>query len=173
MLRLLSILLLLIPADMSASGATVGTRLHVERSFTIMLSAPPVVALQAFGPLAEKGWVPGFNPVFAYPNPPKAINGAVFTLRRHSTQVWLLQTWDVRHYIVQYVAVDPGAKATDIRIRLVPWGVHRSRATISYTWTSLTSAGDANVTHLAKYFVSEAPHWESSINDYLAGHASL
>ena len=146
MLRLLSTLLLLISGDLSASRSTVGTRLHVERSFTIMLSAPPVVALQAFGPF--------------------------FTLQRHSTQVWLLQTWDVRHYVVHYVAVDPGAKATDILIHLVPWGAHKSRATISYTWTSLTSAGDAEVAHVAKYFVSEAPHWESTINDYLARHIS-
>jgi hypothetical protein len=130
------------------------------------------LAFQAFGPIAEKRWVPGFNPVFAYPNPPKEIDGAVFTLRRQSTQIWLLQTWDERHYVVHYVAVDPGVKTTDILIRLLPWGVHKSRATISYTWTSLTSAGDTDVTHVAKYFVGEAPHWQSTINNYLAGYVS-
>lgn len=172
MLRLLSILLLLVTGAPPACGSTVGARRHVERSFTITLSAPPAVAFQAFGPSAEKRWSPGFNPVFAYPNPPKETDGAVFTLQRRTTQIWLLQTWDVRHYIVHYVAVDPGEKTTDILIRLMPWGVHKSRATISYTWTSLTSSGDAEVAHVAKSFVSEAPHWESTINDYLAGRVS-
>lgn len=129
------------------------------------------MAARAFGPVEERRWEPDFNPVFLYPRQAQAVEGAVFTLKRQNLQVWLLQTFDMRNYVVRYVAVDPGTKITEIAFRCVPWGLNKSKTTVSYTWTSLTAAGDANVAMFGKHFVSQAGHWESTLNDYLARRA--
>lgn len=93
MFRLPLIFLLLIPV-VSPSPAE-SARLHIERSFTIVLNAPPAVAARAFGPIEEQRWEPEFNPVFVYPRQPQAVEGAAFTVRRQNAQVWLLQTFDM------------------------------------------------------------------------------
>jgi hypothetical protein len=168
MIRLFSLLALVLLSTEAATSGSAGGRLHVERSFTITLNARPDAAARAFGAVAEERWAPGFEPLFAYPNPPSDVEGAVFTVRAPKTQIWLLQTWDMVHHVVRYVAVDPGVKITALVIRVAPFGVDKSRATVTYDRTSLSSAGDAEVARFAKMFVSEAPQWERAINGYLA-----
>lgn len=169
MLIFTPILLLLI--QVASQSPAESARLHIKRSFTIVLNAPPAVAARAFGPIEEQRWEPEFKPVFVYPSQPNAVEGAVFTVKRRNVQVWLLQTFDMQRYVVRYVAVDPGTKITEIAFHLAPWGAHKSRTTVSYTWTSLTAAEDANVSMFGKHFVGEASHWENTLNRYLSTRA--
>ena len=168
MLWIFLLLAVVLPSAEPQKSDLASSRLHVERSFTIALNARPDVAVRAFGALAEEKWAHGFRPQFAYPNPPKDVEGAVFTLQAPKTQIWLLQTWDMVHHIVRYVAVDPGVKITALVIRVAPFGTDKSRATVTYDRTSLSQAGDAEVADFAKTFASGAPHWEKAINGYLA-----
>jgi len=165
---LLPLLALLAPSPIAPMAESPGGRLHVERSFTITLNAGTEVATRAFGAVAEERWAPGFSPLFAYPNPPKDVEGAVFTLQVPRTQIWLLQTWDMVDHVVRYVAVDPGIKISVIVIRVTPFGTNQSRATVTYDRTSLSTAGDAEVAEFAKTFVNQASEWENAINAYLA-----
>jgi hypothetical protein len=155
----------------SATRAESGARLHAHQSFTITLNAVPDVAVRAFGAVAEERWAPGFDPRFAYPNPPKDTEGAVFTLDGKTTQVWLLQRWDMTQHVVRYVAVDPGVKISAIDIEVAPLGANGSRATVTYDRTSLSPAGDAEVAAWAKTFAAQAPDWATAINGYLAESA--
>src|SRR5215469_9513385 len=131
------LLALTLPAADTQPSNVASARLHVERSFTITLNARPDFASRAFGAVAEETRAPGFNPMFAYPNPPKDVEGAVFTVQAPKTQIWLLQTWYMIHHVVRYVAVDPDVRITALVIRVTPFGADKSRATVTYDRTSL------------------------------------
>jgi len=159
--------LILIPHPLSAQ---VSARVHAERSFSITLRAPVDAATSAFGPVVEQAWSPDWRPAFIHPSRPAAVEGAVFTVDEGPLkQIWLLQTWDLKHHVVRYVAVDPHAKVSVITITVSSISGRMSRATVSFARTALSAEGDAQVRHFAAHFVSQAPHWESAINAYFTG----
>lgn len=163
-------LALVVVATVPASA--VAARLHAERSFTIALNAPADAATTAFGPIEEQRWSPEWRPEFAYPEDPKSVEGAVFTIRRDGRrQVWRVETWDMERHVVRYTAVDPEHTFTRFSIQVLAVDPTHSRATITSERTALSEAGDEEVAHFAAHFASQAPHWEATLNAYLAGGA--
>jgi hypothetical protein len=140
------------------------------QSFTIALngSVPDVTPL--FGPVHEVEWAPEWSPHFIHPTHGVQREDVVFmTAGRHAKdRLWLLTKYDVGNGQIEYVALTPLLVTSHIKIRVVPDGKQRCKATISYRHSALTPEGNEEVTKLDEHWAEQQRiHWETAINQAL------
>jgi len=141
------------------------------QSFTIGLNASVADATPLFGPVREAEWAPEWSPRFIHPVQGAQKEGVVFTTTNvhGKDRLWLLTTYDVSEGRVEYVVVAPALTTSEIKIRVVPDGERRSRATITYRRSALTPEGNEEVAKLDVHWAEEQRlHWEKAINEALA-----
>ena len=84
-------------------------------------------------------------------------------------RLWLLTTYDVKNGRVEYVVVTAAFTANEIKIRVVPDGDHRCKATITYRRSALAPEGNEEVAKLDAHWAEEQRiHWQTAINEALA-----
>jgi hypothetical protein len=150
-----------------------GTAVVEQRtqSFTIVLNGSVSDVTPLFGPVRETEWAPEWSPRFIHPAQGIQREGVVFTTSRgHGRdRLWLLTTYDVRNGRVEYVVVTPAFTANEIKIRVVPDGEQRCKATIAYRRSALAPEGNEEVSKLDAHWAEEQrAHWETAINEALA-----
>lgn len=138
-----------------------------EQSFTLSLngSVPEVTPL--FGPVREAEWAAGWKPQFIHPANGAQQEGAVFTTKSSEggERLWLLTTYDPNNGRVEYVVIVGGLTANEIKIRVVPDGTNRCRATVTYRHSALGPAGNGDVAKLDNQWAEQQRiHWETAIN---------
>jgi hypothetical protein len=141
------------------------------QSFTIVLNGSVADVTPLFGPLREAEWAPDWSPRFVHPAQGAQREGVVFiTTSAHGKgRVWLLTTYDVKNGRVEYVVMTPAFTANEIKVRVVPDGEQRSKATITYRRSALAPEGNEDVAKLDAHWAEEQRiHWETAINEALA-----
>lgn len=138
--------------------------LTVQATMILHLAAPPGTAFPLFDPVNETKWDPQWKPQLLGP---AVKEGLVFlTQDERGRSTWLLDRYDPAAHVIRYVVNAPDL-LDEIDIAVQPDGAARSIATVTYTRTSLSPAGDDQVRFLQKHFPQHAPHWESAINSVL------
>jgi hypothetical protein len=156
----------------AASAGTTDRAVLEQRtqSFTIVLNGSVAYVTPLFGPVREAEWAPDWSPRFIYPVKGAQREGVVFTTKsvNGKDRLWLLTTYDVRNGRVEYVAITPAFTASEIKIRVVPEGEQRCKATITYRRSALAPEGNEEVAKLdADWAEEQRIHWETAINEAL------
>ena len=141
------------------------------QSFIINLNGSVADVTPLFGPIREAEWAPGWTPRFVHPRQGAQREGAIFTsVSSNGTgRLWLLTAYDVQEGRVEYVFIAPGFTANEIKIRVLPDGDRRSKATITYRHSALAPEGNREVEKLNGHWAEQQRvHWETAINDALA-----
>lgn len=141
------------------------------QSFTIALNGSAASVTPLFGPVRETEWAPTWVPRFIHPAEGAQREGVVFTTTTGDCEerFWLLTAYDVQDGRVEYVFVAPGFTANEIKIRVVPDGERRCKATITYRHSALAPEGNQEVAKLnAHWAEQQRVHWETAINSVLA-----
>jgi hypothetical protein len=151
------------PASLAAARLT--------RSYTQHLDAPPGVVFPLLGPVQEKKWAHGWDPVFVYPPGGADERGCVF-MTGGGASVWVLTMFDEPGLRVEYVQVTAGVRVSELSITLAPHGTTETVAVISYTWTALSAKSNEFIeAHRGPLFEEGMREWESGFNAYLRGRA--
>jgi hypothetical protein len=161
--------LALVQATSAEAGGTPVLEQRTQ-SFTIVLNDSVADVTPVFGPLREAEWAPDWSPRFIYPVKGAQREGVVFTTKsvNGKDRLWLLTTYDVRNGRVEYVAITPAFTASEIKIRVVPDGEQRCKATITYRRSALAPEGNEEVAKLDAHWAEEQRiHWETAINEAL------
>jgi hypothetical protein len=150
-----------------------GTAVVEQRtqSFTIVLNGSVADVTPLFGPVREAEWAPDWLPHFVHPAQGVQREGVVFitTSAHGKDRVWLLTTYDVKNGRVEYVVMTPAFTANEIKVRVVPDGEQRSKATITYRRSALAPEGNEEVAKLDAHWAEEQRiHWGTAINEALA-----
>src|SRR5258708_15171628 len=157
-----------------AVGSASAARLvpgRLTRSYTQHLDAPPGVVFPLLGPVREKKWAHGWDPVFVYPPGGVDERGCVF-MTGGGASVWILTVFDEPGLRVDYVQVTAGVRVSELSIRLAPAGAAGTIAVISYTWTALSAKSNEFIeAHRGPLFEEGMRQWESGFNAYLRGRA--
>ena len=137
------------------------------RTGTVRVLAAPGDALPLFTPLGEKAWSPGWNPRMAYPGggggPER---DQVFTVSHpHGGEaVWVVDAFDLEAHRIEYLYVLPKHVVCRIRVQCDPDGPGATRATVTYTMTGLSDAGNRMVDELTpETFARRMTHWQEQI----------
>ena len=139
--------------------------------FTIILQGSVAVVTPLFGPVRETEWAPSWTPHFLHPPEGAQRDGVVFTTKseKRRERLWLVTSYDVKAGRVEYVVITPGFTANEIKIRVIPAGEKRCKATITYRHSALASEGNEEVEKLdAQWAEQQRLHWETAINSVLA-----
>ena len=140
---------------------------HVSRAQTIHLAAPASRAFPLFEPIDEKQWAAGWEPAMLFPASGAAQEGAVFTTRHadNTDTIWAITSYDPASFHIVYLRVTPGSRVGIIDIRCADAQDGTTHATVTYTFTALSEAGN---TFLASFtdahYQQEMAAWEQAIN---------
>ena len=84
-------------------------------------------------------------------------------------RLWPLATYDVSNGRVEYIVMTPTFAANEIKIRVVPNGEQRCKATITYRRSAMAPEGNQEVAKLDAHWVEEQRiQWQTAINEALA-----
>ncbi|HEY7358321.1 MAG TPA: hypothetical protein VH590_17695 [Ktedonobacterales bacterium] len=147
---------------------------RVALSQTIHLSAPSGQVFPLFEPIGEQAWAEGWEPHMLFPADGVAEAGAVFTTGHppEGESIWTLTAYDPARLHLAYLRVTPGLHVAYIEIQCGDAQDGTTRATVTYTLTSLSAAGNDRLAHFSARYQEEMAAWERAINFYLAhGHA--
>jgi len=145
---------------------------RISQSATISVNTSVAEAYPLFTPAGELKWVPGWNPCFLFPEGPDIAQGMVFqTPGRYpeeSFYTWLVSTYHPESYFTEYV-VWSAERTWTISVGCTPIDSLTTRATITYTFTSLTPRGtELNRKALDAIFAQDLADWEEAVHHYLA-----
>ena len=126
----------------------------MTHSHTLRVPLPLADALHLFTPVGERGWAPGWEPVF--PAGEQGDGAAPGTVFLTGASAWVVVDRGAAR--VRYARVLPGMRAGTIEVRLRPDG-DDTLADVTYVTTALND----------EPFDPELAHWEHAIRAALAG----
>jgi hypothetical protein len=141
---------------------------HLSRSHAIVLNGPPETVFPLFTPLGEKLWIKEWNPEFFHPTLGKTQEGMVFTTtHQNEKSYWSLISYDPVRYLVRYARVTPTSRFGFVEVSCETQG-QKTRATVTYTFTALTEAGNAYLESFTETSYQQMiDSWQTQINTYL------
>jgi hypothetical protein len=147
---------------------------RVTLSQVIHLAAAPSRVFPLFEPLGEKAWAEGWEPIMLFPADGAAQAGGVFTTSHppQGESIWTMTAYDPASLHLAYLRVTPAVQVSLIEIQCEDVRDGTTRATVTYTLTSLSAAGNEKLAQFAAHHQHDIASWEQAINYYLAhGHA--
>lgn len=143
---------------------------HIQHTQIIQLAAPPSRVFRLFEPLPERAWAEGWEPLMLYPLTGAAEVGTVFTSSHpgEPDTIWAISAYDKARFHIAYVRVTPGSRVAFVDIQCAERESGTTSATISYTFTALSEAGNAYLEqHTPEHYHHYIAQWERAINYYL------
>jgi hypothetical protein len=147
------------------------TARRVSRTYVQTIDAPPDTVFPLLCPEREKEWLDGWQYSMVFSSSGLAEPGAVFTTSNpgEPETTWIVTRHDRDAGLVEFARFTPGSRTCLLQIGIVPFGDGRSRVTITYTYTSLSPAGDQFLDAWTEdAFVEPLSFWERSMNHFLA-----
>ena len=145
-----------------------GTRVHVERTGTVRMALSAAEAFHLFNAEGERRWVAGWDPWYVHPAESGVGEGAVFQTRKDAgTATWVQTRHDPAGGRVSFVYVLPDHHVAMVDVGVTSDGDGRSRASVKYRMTSLSSDADDFVLAFAAGFDDFMVHWEEAIQRHI------
>jgi Polyketide cyclase / dehydrase and lipid transport len=141
---------------------------EVEWSGRFELSAPPGRAFAAFTPRGERGWVPGWEPVFAGAADDDTAPGTVFETQHGGRRTtWLVVDRELPAH-VRYARVTPGISAGTVTVDLAPAG-DGTAVEVTYRMRALSAAGAAQLEQARTDPGTSPSGWRAPVEAFLRG----
>jgi hypothetical protein len=144
------------------------------RSGVIQLNAPPAVVFPLFTPAGERLWVPGWEPAYLSPASGETQLDMVFRTQHHEygDAIWSLIARDPERHQVSYLRVAPASHVARVDVSCAEAPQGAAEATVSYTFTGLTEAGNAAIAAYSEpFYAAWLQGWAVAINAALAAGA--
>lgn len=143
---------------------------HFSHTQTLTIDGPIDQVFPLFGPLEERRWAQGWNPTILYSDSALGDStGTVFTsnLPGEPETIWYVAQFDTARHLIEYVRVTPGHKIALVRALCDALPDDRTSAAVTYAFTALSEAGNAELEHLEHDHPSSVQHWQHAINHFL------
>jgi hypothetical protein len=142
---------------------------RVTRSHTQTINGTPADIFPLYCPVKEALWCEGWDPQVVYTDTGVAEPDCVFvTADGESEAVWYVTRQDPARGRVEMIKHTPGMTMVKLRIALEPVSAETTRVTISYSYTSLSPAGDKVLeAFTAECYQTMIAAWETAMNHYL------
>lgn len=146
-----------------------GERIHVERRGAVPMALPFEEAFALFNAVGERRWVAGWDPHFVHPALPRAGEGVVFqtTGTGTGTATWVQTAHDPSAGTASFVYVVPDHRVTMVDVDVARDGEGRSRASVRYRMTSLSSDADNFVRAFGETFEDFMVDWAEAIQRHI------
>ena len=141
----------------------------VKRSYTQSINSSPDKVFPLLCPVREKEWVDGWDPELVITNSGIAEKDSIFITRNgEEKSFWIITTHDPLNYEIEMYIVSPGITIGKLEIKLHKDGDDKTKANISYSYTSLSSEGDEFVkNYTEEKYINFMKVWEEEMNHYL------
>ena len=146
-----------------------GERVHVDRAGVVAVALPFAEAVPLFTPEGERPWAAGWEPHYVHPVGIGAGEGLVFqtTNEGMGTATWVQTRYEPAAGLASYVYVIPEHHAAMVDVRVTPDGEIRSRASVRYRMTSLSSDADEFVRAFGDAYEQEMLDWTEAIQRHV------
>ncbi|MBN1859599.1 hypothetical protein JW848_10435 [Candidatus Bipolaricaulota bacterium] len=144
----------------------------VERTSVIRLEGEVSQVFPLFGPLRERDWAEGWNPIVICPADETVRERMVFVVQHGHEDgpetLWVVSKHDEDQATIEYTVFEPDSiHWILIRCRAAEDGVS-TEAEITYTYVGTSKpACDRNERHLQSMYRHDLKNWETAINHYL------
>ena len=144
--------------------------MQISRSSVITIQAPINIVFPLFGPIEERKWADGWDPIVIHPVEGHFEEGMVFKTRATNKQedwyYWVLSCW-WEFVIIQY-QIHSANRVWTIFIECQSTTKTSSTMKITYNYTGLNEIGDLlNNEALNEMFTSNLKDWEQSLNHFI------
>jgi len=144
---------------------------RISRTAEITLNSNIERVFPLFGPIEEKKWADGWNPVVLYPASEKLEEGMVFITPaqagRESKYSWIVSGYQPEIHFVEYI-VSTANRYWVIKIKCDSLSDTGTKATVTYTFTGMSSLGNRINKHaLEQMYRMNLKDREDEINQYL------
>ena len=142
---------------------------NVKRSYNQTINSSPDKVFPLLCPVKEKDWVNGWDPELVITNSGFAEKDSIFVTKHGSeNNYWIITRHDPVNYEIEMLIISPEITVGKLEIKLHKKEDDKTRADISYTYTSLSSRGDEFVkNYTEEKYVDFMKTWEEEINYYL------
>ncbi|MYH28722.1 MAG: hypothetical protein F4137_07650 [Acidobacteria bacterium] len=139
------------------------------------MDLPAAEAFPLFSAEGERRWVAGWDPCYVHPNEPGAGEGVIFrtTNKGVGTATWIQTRHDPAAGVASFVYMVPDHHAAMVDVQVIPEGEARSRATVKYRMTSLSSAADDFVRAFGEAFDDYLGDWAEAIRRHIVEGVAL
>ena len=144
-------------------------RVHIDRAGVVAVALPFEEAFPLFTPEGERPWAAGWDPCYVHPAEPAVGEGVVWqtTNKGEGTATWVQTRYEPATGATSYVYVIPDHHTAMVDVRVTPDGEDRSRASVRYRMTSLSSDADDFVRAFGKAYEREMADWTEAIRRHV------
>jgi len=142
---------------------------RITRSYVQTIQGTPEDIFPLYCPVKEAQWCEGWDPSVVYSESGVVEPDCIFVTGAGAAEsAWFVTVHDPEQRVVEMIKHTPGVTFVKLRISLEPVTARQTRATISYSYTALSRAGDKALAA----FTEESYHtmmaaWEAAMNHYL------
>jgi hypothetical protein len=143
--------------------------LHVDRTATFSLAAPPAEAFELFTPEGERRWIADWSPQYFHPADGTLAAGLTFrTSRAGETVDWLVTRYEPARFAVEYCRITAGARFGTVGVvcREAGAGTH---VEVRYRLTATSDDGRTALTRFAAGFDDMTVAWAGQLAAALRG----
>ncbi len=144
---------------------------RISRTATIFIHSTIENVFPLFGPIEEKKWAYGWDPIIIFPKSNTVEKNMLFKTKGQGFGedefIWNISQYQPEKYSIEYT-VHTANRIWTIFIKCLEENGQTTQATITYTFTGLNSKGNAiNEKLLAKMYESDLKDWEKALNHFL------
>jgi hypothetical protein len=142
---------------------------RVTRRYVQHLHAPPEQVMPLLTAARENEWAASFQPRILHAGEPLGgLRGVFQTGEGAEETLWTMTACDAATGHVAYFRTIPGVLAVHIEIRLEADGAGACRASVAYTYSALSAAGNPRVEAMTEErYVAQMVEWERALDHYL------
>ena len=144
-------------------------RVHIDRAGVVAVALPFADAFPLFTPEGERQWAAGWDPCYVHPIEPDTGEGVVWqtTNKGVGTATWVQTRYGPATGVTSYVYVIPDHHTAMVDVWVTPDGEGRSRASVRYRMTSLSSDADDFVRAFGEAYEQEMAGWTEAIQRHV------
>lgn len=146
------------------------TAKRITRSYRQTINASPDEVFPLLCPVREAEWLDGWDYTMLFSQSGLVEEGAVFTTPGDDEEdtVWIVTRHDAVQRVVEFTRFTPGSRVCVLRIGVTAGDQGRSLVDIAYTYTAVTTAGNAFIEGFTEEkFRGAVTFWENSMNHWL------
>lgn len=143
---------------------------RVSKNYRQIIVAPPAHVFPLLCPVREKAWLKGWDYQMIYSLSGYAEAGCIFSTAENGMEaIWVISEYDPENGRLQFIKTVPSLCVTQLEIDIQPSDCgNQSRVDITYRYTALTPAGQAQVEQITDaVFAKRLKFWEDSMNHYI------
>ncbi len=140
------------------------------RTYRQTINAKPEVVFPLLCPVREAEWLDGWDYRMIYSGSGLVEDGAVFSTSTAGEEdtVWVVTRHDPAARCVEFARFTPHSRTCLLKIAVSALGDDRSHVDISYTYTSIGTAGSRFIESWSEQeFLDAVTFWEASMNHFL------